>query len=722
VDTEKIMKMKSTKTYAERLVDWCDKTMQFLGWDLDAEMAEYEKTKSRRIYMDENLKKTVLKAKTESEVSWGLGITSLYNLIANPGTYGVGFVSYFGYEKPEDFTRENLEGQQKFAEHVMSLTELYHEWKNDEFAFVINAMSNNDMFDGSELDIDPEMLQMVNKLVLDRKFDSSIYRDGGDRISQDDRYYISRKIGFSTDITLWLEHVKNQQEFLRSKDNDEVFITLFGHLDQVSPIYSNWLFTIHKGDTIWIMSDQLNFDNPYQKKARLGRAAVHRDREELLEACSLPYHLFLDLELLRSETNSLMTSDAFDVHEVDIIDQAQNAGRFDYSKMHKRADELFRAKLGELGVQYDVISLENSGSYTFPKIEHGYAKLGGNTVAYLEYNKLTVYKRPEFLFKNAKELPNQQKSFLVMLCAEFLKYLSSDNVKPKTVVTAREFMDLKLLESAEIDPTSESKMKFWKDSHKEIFDELNETLGGFTEDGKTSALALKSYDMVKKSKHFDNSWLSTPEKLESLSEWIVLEDERERMVPLLKKLEDTRDAAFEWLYEKLNEDYDAIMRRVSEFDEIKIIGRGFDSWSSNPEPKTIGSVDPANTRGVDSKRGKGAGKYIYREEECHACNKNGTKHVKGMSIRHYKALMWLFGFEDRNQLHPYFRQYRAHNMIPYSGNSLLDQTHPYLRFKDPCSERHPNGLGIGFYMCGSCHNKMKKQVRRGESTKIEISK
>ena len=717
------MKMESTKTYAERLVDWCDATMKFLGWDLDAEAAHVEKTGSRSIYIDERLKKAVLKAKTEANVSWGLSITSLYNLIPTPTSYGVGFVNYFGYSKPEDFSSENIKKQIEFANHVVLLVDLYNEWKDDEFAFVINAMSNNDMFDGSSLDIDPEMLQMVNKLVLDGKFDSSIYRDAGDRINQDDRYYISRKIGFSTDITLWLEHIRNQQDFLRSRENDEVFITLFGHLDQVSPIYSNWLFTIHKGDTVWIMSDSISFDNPYQKRARLSRASVHKDRDALLEACDLPYHLFVDLDILRSDNNSLMKSDAFDVYDVDIISSAKNSvSSFDYQGIYKKTRELFKEKLVELGVQFDVISVENSGNTTFPKIDHGYAKLGGSTVAFWEDDKLTVYKRPEFLFKNTKDLPNKQKSFLVMLCAEFLKYLCSENVEPKTVITAKEFMDVKLLESAEIDPNVETKMKYWEDAHKEIFDELNETLGEFTDTGKTTALAVKGYDVVMKSKHFDNSWLSTPEKLESLSEWIVLEDERERMMPLLKKLENERDAAFEWLHEKFNENYDAIMRKVSEFDDIELVGQGFTSWSTKFESKTIARVHQSTMKGADSKRGRGVGKYDYREEVCHACNKNMTKQVKEMSAKHYRALMWLFGFEDRNQLHPYFRQYRAHDMIPYTGNSLLDQTHPYLRFKDPCSERHTNGIGIGFYMCGVCHNKMKKQVRKGDKTKIEILK
>ena len=78
-----------------------------------------------------------------------------------------------------------------------------------------------------------------------------------------------------------------RQNLLKQEQN-KVYVTLFGKLDVVSPLYSNFIFTIHKGKSIWIVSDNIEFDNPYQKKVRLERKGTYRERQDIYDTNSFP--------------------------------------------------------------------------------------------------------------------------------------------------------------------------------------------------------------------------------------------------------------------------------------------------------------------------------------------------------------------------------------------------------------------------------------------------
>ena len=693
--------------YKERLIALCNNITDFFDWDLDREAKDYEEKGRRRITNTEDLRKTVYKARMEAETNHGLGISSLYERIETPRGYGIGWVDLFGYSNAADFTIDEIEKQREFALIVLSLIKLHEDWETNEFKPMIAGISKQSLVD-KEFVMPPAVLEAVNKLVLKEKFKAYKYKDTGETINMNDTFHMSNIIGFSSDLTMWLNHVQCQEEFLNKQDKDQLFVTMFGKMDEVHPLYSSWLFTIHKGGTIWIVTDQVDFDNPFQKHARLERRSVWRDRDELYGECDLPYDLFHDIDKIKGSNDKIAKNDAYVREPFDFAPIHKEWS--DYSKQVKIFEKLFKQKLDALGVNYDMIYDESDGPSMHVKIEAGYARLNGKTVAYCHPDEIIVYKRPEFFFKQFNELKDAQKAFAVLLVNEIVQYMSADNLNTEKIMLASDFIEMKMIEGAKIDPVNPTYMEYWNDEHKKIFNELLETL----ENGKkkkSTALALHKFDLVKKSQHYDASWLTLPEKLQSLAEWTVLEDERILLTSKVHELSKMREDAFDWLRETTNKNRDEIIARMTLAKDIQFRTKMWSSFSAEDNKLAdAGSVFPFTYKSrTDRHRGFGIGKTVFDKAACVVCDNNSSMQVKRIHVEHYRELMWLFGFEDRNELHKYFRQYRGTSgMTPYDGNSLLDQTHPYLRLKDPCSDRFSNGFNIDLYMCGVCYKKIKQ--------------
>jgi hypothetical protein len=118
---------------------------------------------------------------------------------------------------------------------------------------------------------------------------------------------------------------------------------------------------------------------------------------------------------------------------------------------------------------------------------------------------------------------------------------------------------------------------------------------------------------------------------------------------------------------------------------------------------------------VDMRRGFGIGKYpgefkISDHIKCSCCNDNEARKVREVTIYHYEALLMVMKI-SKEQLNPYYRNYRSIAHIPYTGNFELRSKHPYLEIieKDPCSLEHINGITLNIFLCGRCHNNYKKK-------------
>ena len=701
--------------YSEELKKWCEKTIAFLKWDLEKEEAEYKEKGSRRIYMDEDLKRATYKALYEADINAGRGIASLYNRIfLSKHSYNVGFSDYFGYSKIEDFNESKINNYFDFAIHLKNLIELHKSWDEGEFQSILRSISNTNKFDFSKIKVDPEILESINKLVNNNSFKVYKYVDTGEEISSNDNFYISKLVGMSSDLTQWFSHIKTQQEFLEKQSDNDIFVTLFGKIDEVHPIYSNWVLTFHKKGTIWVVSDQLSFDNPNQKLTRLGRRSIWREVDSKYGDCDLPYELFHNLDEIRKENNHLTKQD----HLKRIVFKPQHR-QYDVEEIMKE----FKNVLNSENIKYDV-AYDNSERGAFRRINEAFAKKGGRIVAYWKYesDEIIIYNKPEIMFYNFEKITSNQKVFLVLLVHEIIQFASAEDFNMPKIMLAHEFINQKLLEGAKIDPTNKetTRMTYWTDSAKAMFDEIIETLD--EDESESTALALKSYDLVLGAKEYDSSWLATPEKLESLSEWLVLDDEATDVRVKQKKLTYLHEEGWKWLYKTMNEKYNDILKKITYSEEYKFICKDGFSGTFNSKPKTVGGGGihriERKKKSVEDKRGWGIGKESGWEEYCLNCESYESKSVARIQIHHYKELLWLLDLKDRKQLHKYFRNYRIFNLIGYTGNSLLDQTHPYLRIveNDPCSRRHTNGMTIDFFICGNCFKTVKKNTQKKEVT------
>ena len=518
------------KDYSSRLVDWCRKIIIHMDWDLEKETKEWEAKGSRSITIDEKIRFATYKAIEEAENYYGRGISTLYDMIPEPASYGVGWVNFLGYKRISDFTDVEINKQLVLARYIKDLVELYEDWKNNEFKDILKNIAKQNSFTDPEFTMHPSVLEAVHKLVLGHRFKVTLYQGGEDRITTNDIFHFGDTLGFSSDLNMWLRHIKKQQDYVSTTGAGDVFVTLFGKLDDVHPVYSNWLFTLQKGNTTWLVSDAINFNNPYQKSARLSRASVWRERESLEESCDLPYHLFTDIDAIRAASTVLAKEDYLKRISVD---WKYDGFSSEFEKIKNTIKQGLEEILVGANMAYDIISVPNVGNSSFPRVQSAVAKKAGRVVAYWDKDikQVILYDRPEVFFKNFAELPDGNKAFCLLLINEMIQYMAAENLKIPKVMLSSDYINIKLIEGATLDPTqAETSMSYWSQDAKIIFEELAETLQGLIEvdEKPITALSKHSYEAVVRSKHYDASWLGTIESLQSLSDWTILEAEAKK--------------------------------------------------------------------------------------------------------------------------------------------------------------------------------------------------
>lgn len=100
--------------------------------------------------------------------------------------------------------------------------------------------------------------------------------------------------------------------------------------------------------------------------------------------------------------------------------------------------------------------------------------------------------------------------------------------------------------------------------------------------------------------------------------------------------------------------------------------------------------------------------------------KGSTTYI--FKIRHYSQLMYLLDC-TREELPSFVRCYKAHSLVPYTGNSILENVHPYDLLIDPCSRMFPNGLDIKIQISKRGFNSIVKSnggKKRPESLIVDV--
>lgn len=77
-------------------------------------------------------------------------------------------------------------------------------------------------------------------------------------------------------------------------------------------------------------------------------------------------------------------------------------------------------------------------------------------------------------------------------------------------------------------------------------------------------------------------------------------------------------------------------------------------------------------------------------------------------IRHWTQLCWLFGLK-REDLPRCLQNFRAHEYVPYEGNSILGNVNPITQIQDKMSRQYSNGLVLQFWSGKNVFKKMLKK-------------
>lgn len=716
---------KEITAFKDRLVDVCDKLIDFFGYDLEKER--------NIIKHDDNIRKILLKSKTEIEINYGINIVNLYQLINKKGSYYTSFLDFSFFNRVEDINDENIQNFNTYIGILKELVELYNDWIDLEYKPVMESISqtmNQSLgVDEETPNIEPEILVRVNEIIGKKLFKTLIYKDTGEKIKNNDVFHISKQIGFSHDLTKWFSHIQNQTEFLNSQNENKIFVSLFGKLDSVVPECSNFIIVLQKKGTIWIASDRGDFDNPYQQIARSARRSFWTGLEEKYSYVDLPYNLFSNFEELTKSTSLMKMSNVeqYDIVDWEIVSEFKRSflDEDEKSEEFNKFDKFVVNLLAQHMIKYDSFKV-NRNQDPLCSVSNVSIKRNGFTIAVIRDSKLYVYGDSSVVLKNMWDLNKEQRIFLVLLVQQLITYNSSENIELDKVMLASEFSNIKLLEGAKIVPSETTSLSYWHDAHKIVFEELRETIE--ENEPEKKSIALYTHDVVMKSKNYEASWLSTPEKLQSLSDWVLVNDLASEFKIKIHALKNKQNEGFRWLDEQFKNKFDEIIPRIFQANEINLIGYdlcGSEGFSVRKEESKshYGNIINITAWNSDSKRGFGIGKdrndQDFHGDYCKCCGSNTSKKMKKLKVTHYKTLVWLLGLNNRNELHPYLRQYRGHQNRPYKGNSLLDNTHPYNRLTDPCSDYYSNGIQIDVFICGKCFNKNVKKYGNGEDV-VEI--
>lgn len=225
---------------------------------------------------------------------------------------------------------------------------------------------------------------------------------------------------------------------------------------------------------------------------------------------------------------------------------------------------------------------------------------------------------------------------------------------------------------------------------------------------------LSTHDII--SRLDGNNTLCTAKQYRELIAWSVKEDERVQLQIGLDSLTENIEKQRNKLCSMIESNLPNILPYLFYGDNVYYIldDHKYQSFGSGAGGRTIYPF----TGDYWSYGMKRIGENLCPNCKSHAGN---LKKMIGISVIHYRQLMWLCGTTDRDRLPPYYRNFMRQDLIPYHGNTLLDNVNPTFTLNDPCSYKHRNGFGINIHLCGYCMNRLRKQNRKGETVYIHFS-
>ena len=488
---------------------------------------------------------------------------------------------------------------------------------------------------------------------------------------------------------------------------------MFGKLDEISDIYSSWIITLHKKDTIWVATDQGDFDNPGQKREQLGRKSVWRDASDLTDRCDLPYEMFDNIDDIRKKQKGLVSNERYEAVQRDYVNEAS-----DYIKeggwasegstrFHNQVVHLMKVDLEDKNVDYEICyaKTDRGGNAIRECIAHNKGRVVARWIR--DDQILRIFRQDEFLLIPTETLPTKAKLFMILLAGKLIETISTEGYDTPRVMLPSEFIHTKLIGNEVVSTAEPEHLLYWEDAHKMRFKGIVDTLEQLY--GYSGALMPVSYIEITKSRHYDNSWLSTIEGNESLAEWITAENQLKTVRSRLWELARREEEDTEELYKMFNDRWDDVLKKAFVAKDITYLdnidtknGLSTDINKKSEAFERVGGVlSMKKSDTEEGKLGRGVGKTENKPQVCRCCGIHPSRGAKRLIITHFRELMYLLGVRQA-ELPPYWQNYRKHTRDSYNGNSLLEQVHPFSDIEDPCSRRHTNGTSIILYVCTRC--------------------
>jgi len=314
-----------------------------------------------------------------------------------------------------------------------------------------------------------------------------------------------------------------------------------------------------------------------------------------------------------------------------------------------------------------------------------------------------------------KDFHPAERFFLLRLAEKIIRKCLREELAQATTMGLH--TERLLLEHRGAVPDKSEKLEFWTKDAQAHHEELMATVPAET----TRALVPMDYSIVVKSETYDRNWLGPVEQLEALAHWTVVDERRaeiQRHFTSLEKRKDKDRTALQKLLDSREKD---ILDLVFSAQVIGWVGCAVDQFGS--EKLKSGDLSVFNFISIFEKGDHwgnrftiglsgGREKALYSRDtryraKCLTCDFTVKKPIKTIHIRHWSQLKHLLG-GDRDAIPPFYRCFKAHNFVPYTGNSILDNTNPLTRIEDPCTDENPNGINIQIFLCGVCANKRLK--------------
>jgi len=311
-----------------------------------------------------------------------------------------------------------------------------------------------------------------------------------------------------------------------------------------------------------------------------------------------------------------------------------------------------------------------------------------------------------------KDFHPAERFFLLRLAEKIIrKCLREDLVQATTMGLHTERL---LLEHKGQVPDRSETLEFWTRDAQAHHADLMATVPTET----TRALVPMDYSIVVKSKTYDRNWLGPVAQLEALAHWTVIDERRAEIQKHFTSLEKRKDRDRDALQKMFDSRENEILDFVFSAQVIGWIATAVDDFGGYTLKSGSRFVaDFISPHKKDDSWGNrftiglsgGRGKDLYSRDngyraKCLTCDFNVKKPIKTIHVRHWSQLQHLVG-GDRSTIPAFYRCYKAHNFVPYTGNSILDNVNPLTRIEDPCTEENPNGINVQVFLCGVCANK-----------------